>query len=397
MASQYELKLRATLDTSDVKNKLDQLHQNGQGTVPGGPGGSGGPSVNSLNERAGKLIGSIIAREIGQSLSKFEAARGNNVAAKTIQGGFNVLQAGLMGAALGPQFAAITAGLAAFGEALGIVTEKSKAEADALDTLVKKMVAVEGREDRWSADKSLKSQIDRGNAGGLLVTYKQRMKQIQARIDDAFFTNDAGTLQLKQQRTTEEQEELTENVRKWQDERDELSKTIDKLKKVLEDAAHAEIEDLKARQKEDKEQEAADKRYDEARVGFKVSEADYQASRRGDFKYFKDQFERSLFDIKDAKDLDSFTKATSQLRSARTQGLSILDTSYDSELKSLETLLTPMKALSNLAAMGGNMGENDYTVDDISDKVGQVVSKLQAILTNMQSLNRPTTQGVISL
>lgn len=396
MASQYELKLKATLDTTDVKAKLDQLHQNRQGSGPGDGSGSG-PSVNSLNERAGKLIGSIIAREIGQSLSKFEAARGNNTAARTIQGGFNVLQAGLMGSALGPQFAAIAAGLAVFGEALGIVTEKAKEEADALDKIVKKSVAVEGKEDKWSSDKTLQRQIDSGNAGGLLVTYEQKMKQLQARIDDAFFVNGAGKLQLKQQRTTEEQDELADNVAKWQTERDELAKSIDILKKVLEDAANKDIENLKAQQQYDKEQEAADKKYDEARFGFKTSEADYQAGLKGDFKYFKDQFERSIFNIAGATDLESFTKATSQLRSSRTQGLNILDNSYDSELKTLENLLTPMKAVSNLAAMGGNMGENDYTVDDISTKVSQVVSKLQAILTNIQSLNRPTTQGLISL
>ena len=137
MPSQYNLKIKATLDTSQVRQELQNLRLPGNGG--GGGGGSGGSGASAEIESAAKKVNlgalhrglSRLSRSLEEHADRISGVQGKYIRslADTLSYASNAIS---NIKAFGPAMGSLISAMQVYTEATAMLSDKQKAAADAI-------------------------------------------------------------------------------------------------------------------------------------------------------------------------------------------------------------------------------------------------------------------------
>jgi len=139
MPSQYNLKIKATLDTSQVRQELQNLRLPGNGGGGGGGGGSGGGGASAEIENAAKKVNlgalhrglSRLSRSLEEHADRIAGVQGKYIRslADTLSYASNAIS---NIKAFGPAMGSLISAMQVYTEATAMLSDKQKAAADAI-------------------------------------------------------------------------------------------------------------------------------------------------------------------------------------------------------------------------------------------------------------------------
>lgn len=138
MPSQYNLKIKATLDTSQVRQELQSLRLPGNGGGGGGGGGSGGGASAEIENAAKKVnLGALhrglsrLSRSLEEHADRISGVQGKYIRslADTLSYASNAIS---NIKAFGPAMGSLISAMQVYTEATAMLSDKQKAAADAI-------------------------------------------------------------------------------------------------------------------------------------------------------------------------------------------------------------------------------------------------------------------------
>lgn len=208
MATEHILQLKAMLDTSQVKQQIQQL--NSQGTVNLDASGIT-QSLNRLNDIIGKFTGSLdklqkntekqaqqteinagrlmkfaaglATHQLAGSIQKYAEATGNTSVAYGVGALGKIGSAAAMGAAAGgPIGAGIGVAVAGLNEVFNLLAENAKKSAEEMEKYAAAMAAARQKDEEFSRreeTRRLQTILDRGSKENLIYEYGWAIKDVE--------------------------------------------------------------------------------------------------------------------------------------------------------------------------------------------------------------------------